>query len=145
MTKLIYHPGTGTYFGMDDSIVVIDLDKHRTEIDIYDLDNEMNYRGAEIAEKCGEPLNVTDSDLNWSNVMSFSPSSIIEEAKDRLDSQAFHGEDDKRMLEWVLDSATSGHLADIATIALQHDDLWESWAIYLWDSVREIWTEATGG
>lgn len=143
MTRLIYHPGTGTYFGMDDSIVVIDLDKHRTEIDIYDLDNEMNYRGAEIADKFGEPLKTSDNDLKWSNVMSFSPSSIIEEAKDRLDRQSFYGDDDKQMLEWLIEGASDQDLADIATIALQNDDLWDLWSAYLWDSVREIWAEAS--
>lgn len=56
MSKFIYNLRTGTYFPIDDAIVVIDLHKHRTKINLVKLDDEMKHRGQEIAVECGEPL-----------------------------------------------------------------------------------------
>jgi predicted ThiF/HesA family dinucleotide-utilizing enzyme len=52
MNKLIYHMGTGTYFGMDDDVYVIDLDEVTEPIDAETMDNE----GDEIAIYWGRRL-----------------------------------------------------------------------------------------
>jgi hypothetical protein len=44
MSKLLYHTGTDTYFGLDDDVVVIDLD-HCSEDDIADLYEQENPNG----------------------------------------------------------------------------------------------------
>ena len=52
MAKLIYHMGTGTYFGVDDDVYVIDLDEVTDPIDAEVMDNE----GDEIATHWGRRL-----------------------------------------------------------------------------------------
>jgi predicted ThiF/HesA family dinucleotide-utilizing enzyme len=52
MAKIIYHVGTGTYFGLDDDVVVIDTDEVAEPIDA-DL---MEMEGDEIAVYWGKRI-----------------------------------------------------------------------------------------
>ena len=52
MAKIIYHRGTGTYFGLDDDVVVIDTDKVTENIDAELMDME----GDEIAVYWGKRI-----------------------------------------------------------------------------------------
>ena len=52
MAKIIYHIGTGTYFGLDDDVVVIDTDEVTEDIDA-DL---MEMEGDEIAVYWGKRI-----------------------------------------------------------------------------------------
>jgi hypothetical protein len=52
MAKIIYHIGTGTYFGFDDDVVVIDTDEVTENIDA-DL---MEMEGDEIAVYWGRRI-----------------------------------------------------------------------------------------
>lgn len=52
MSKIIYHIGTGTYFGLDDDVVVIDTDEVTEDIDA-DL---MEMEGDEIAVYWGKRI-----------------------------------------------------------------------------------------
>jgi hypothetical protein len=52
MSKIIYHLGTGTYFGLDDDVVVIDTEEVTEDIDA-DL---MEMEGDEIAVYWGKRI-----------------------------------------------------------------------------------------
>jgi hypothetical protein len=52
MAKIIYHLGTGTYFGLDDDVVVIDTDELADDTD-HEL---MDSHGAEIAVGFGKRI-----------------------------------------------------------------------------------------
>lgn len=52
MNKIIYHLGTGTYFGLDDDVVVIDTDEVTEDIDAELMDLE----GDEIAVYWGKRI-----------------------------------------------------------------------------------------
>ena len=52
MSKIIYHLGTGTYFSVDDDVVVIDTDDVSVPIDA-DL---METEGYDIAWVIGKPI-----------------------------------------------------------------------------------------
>lgn len=52
MTKIIYHLGTSTYFGLDDDVYVIDLDDITEPVDAELLDTE----GDEIAIYWGKRI-----------------------------------------------------------------------------------------
>lgn len=52
MAKIIYHMGTGTYFGLDDDVVVIDTEEVTEDIDA-DL---MEMEGDEIAVYWGKRI-----------------------------------------------------------------------------------------
>lgn len=52
MTKIIYHMGTGTYFGLDDDVFVIDTAEVTEDIDA-DL---MDMEGDEIAVYWGKRI-----------------------------------------------------------------------------------------
>jgi hypothetical protein len=52
MSKIIYHLGTGTYFGLDDDVVVIDTEEVTEDIDA-DL---MEMEGDEIAVYWGRRI-----------------------------------------------------------------------------------------
>lgn len=52
MAKIIYHRGTGTYFGLDDDVVVIDTDEVTENIDAELMDME----GDEIAVYWGKRI-----------------------------------------------------------------------------------------
>jgi hypothetical protein len=52
MAKIIYHMGTGTYFGLDDDVVVIDTDEVTEDIDAELMDAE----GDEIAVYWGKRI-----------------------------------------------------------------------------------------
>lgn len=58
MTKLIYHMGTGTYFGLDDDVVIIDTDEVPQDRldDLYDTDDPT------VAEQYGRELTGIDPD-----------------------------------------------------------------------------------
>jgi len=52
MTKIIYHMGTGTYFGLDDDVFVIDTDEVTEDIDA----ELMEMEGDEIAVYWGKRI-----------------------------------------------------------------------------------------
>lgn len=52
MSKIIYHLGTGTYFGLDDDVVVIDTEEVTEDIDAELMDME----GDEIAVYWGKRI-----------------------------------------------------------------------------------------
>jgi hypothetical protein len=52
MAKIIYHIGTGTYFGLDDDVVVIDTDEVTEDIDA----ELMEMEGDEIAVYWGKRI-----------------------------------------------------------------------------------------
>jgi hypothetical protein len=52
MAKIVYHLGTGTYFGLDDDVVIIDTDDVNEDIDS-DL---MDSYGDEIAVGFGKRI-----------------------------------------------------------------------------------------
>jgi hypothetical protein len=52
MSKIIYHLGTGTYFGLDDNAVVIDTDEVTENIDA----ELMEMEGDEIAVYWGKRI-----------------------------------------------------------------------------------------
>lgn len=135
--KLIYHKGTGTYFGLDDSTVIIDLSAHR-DIDIYNLADEMDTRGDQIAEQYGQQIRLADNDLTWGNSVSFSPTALRTEARELANSGAFNmldGEDPAyTVCKWITDQATDADLAMVAEYALQTD--------HLWDTFQTLWLEA---
>jgi len=56
MAKIIYHMGTGTYFGLDDDVFVIDTDELRKYFN-EDIDAElMDLEGDEIAVYWGKRI-----------------------------------------------------------------------------------------
>jgi len=56
MAKIIYHMGTGTYFGLDDDVFVIDTDELRKYFN-EDIDAElMEMEGDEIAVYWGKRI-----------------------------------------------------------------------------------------
>ena len=60
MAKIIYHIGTGTYFGLDDDVVVIDTDEVTEDIDA----ELMEMEGDEIAVYWGRRITniITEED-----------------------------------------------------------------------------------
>jgi hypothetical protein len=52
MAKIIYHMGTGTYFGLDDDVVVIDTEEVTEDIDA----ELMEMEGDEIAVYWGKRI-----------------------------------------------------------------------------------------
>lgn len=52
MAKIIYHMGTGTYFGLDDDVFVIDTDEVTEDIDA----ELMEMEGDEIAVYWGKRI-----------------------------------------------------------------------------------------
>jgi hypothetical protein len=52
MAKIIYHLGTGTYFGLDDDVVVIDTEEVTEDIDA----ELMEMEGDEIAVYWGKRI-----------------------------------------------------------------------------------------
>lgn len=129
MAKIIYHKGTGTYFGLDDDVVIIDLDRIPEKIDAEVMDNE----GDEIATYWGQPLRLND--MTPYNTMSFSPTALRDEAEYHLNSGAYTDEsDDKAALEWVC-NASDDELNQVAAYILNGDNIWTMWKSEFWDGI----------
>lgn len=131
MAKIIYHKGTDTYFGLDDDVVVIDLDLIPEPIDAEVMDSE----GHEIAVYWGKPLRLNDMDNG--NTMSFSPTALREEAEYHLTSGAYTEDDeDWKVLQWAC-SASDDELNEVAGYILNGDDIWTMWKSEFWEGIRE--------
>lgn len=136
---MIFHAGTGTYFGLnDDDVYVIDIDKMTDEMnaELDDtgempaeaIDSEAAISWQEFAEKTG-------TDLHWGNCVAYSPSAIREEIRESL-SDKFESTHDKKVLEWAI-NASNEDLDEVASFILQGDHIWTTFTEDLISGLRE--------
>lgn len=141
---IIYHAGTGTYFGLNDpDVYVIDLDKMTD-----DMTQELDDTG-EVPSEALDTSAATrwaefigqQNDLTWGNCIAYSPSAIREEIRESL-SWKYEADRDKTVLEWAL-TASDDALNEVASYIIQSDHIWETYGIDLMDGLREgfLWSQ----
>lgn len=132
---MIFHAGTGTYFGLgDDDVYVIDPDKMTDEMnDELDDTGEMPAEAID-SEACvsWEEFMKNMNDLTWSNCIAYSPTSIREELEETL-SDTYSGEE---WLAWA-ENASDDELNEVARYILSADDVWQNFTINLVEGLRE--------
>ena len=82
-----------------------------------------------------------ENDMTLSNTLSYSPSTIVEEAEAMLDMG--YSEEDTAVLRWITEKATKDDLDLIASYILNGDYIWEVWKNELWEAMRQIHKEVT--
>lgn len=141
MTNLmIFHAGTGTFFGLNDrDVYVIDTDKLTDE-----MNQEIDETGeipdeaidSEAAVPFPEFVKSQGTDLTWGNCIAYSPSSIREEIRESLWEIYADDEDDKAVLEWGK-TATNDELNQVASYILSDHQIWGSFAEDIIEGLRE--------
>lgn len=136
---MIFHAGTGTYFGLNDGdVYVIDPDKMTD-----DMNHELDETGEMPAEAIDseacvsweEFINANTTDLTWGNCIAYSPSAIREEITESLLAR-YESDKDQAVLTWAA-TATDDDLNEIASYILQSDLIWTTYIDDLMDGLRE--------
>lgn len=126
MSKLIIHLGTGTILDADDGVVVLNTDLIANDDD-FDIDDESSI--IQMAELYGKPVNTElPADTNYGNIISFSPSSLREEARELLGLGKYaHDEEINDALSFMAFLATDEELQITANYILNDDSLWNEY------------------
>lgn len=133
----IVHIGTGTIIAADECLIVDIPDEVTDELtehggDDYFDDNLI----ISLAQDNGKPINTTD--LKWGNTISFSPTSLREEANAFIDGGIYgEGDSEYEAFVWCANTATDDELSMVASYILDNDDLWDSYKTSVIDGLRQ--------
>lgn len=130
MTKYVYHTGTGTYFALDDEVLIIDTDKVWAHADGTTAQSLIDDDLIEMAfDKFGAKYDLyewlTTNDMTNGNTISYSPSSIRDEVQEMLSFDDY-ADEYKDALMWAV-GADAETLNSVAQYILNDDDLWSSY------------------
>lgn len=132
--------------GLDDGII-LDLDRcviiesdSLSEAEHHSLDFGTEVEALTVAQRHGVRLshilqNCGYGDLNYSNCLSYSPTAICMEIDEMLATAELETEQ-RDLLAWARQLGNQG-LEDIASIAMQFDELWSVWRYALLASIVE--------
>lgn len=118
MSRLLIHIGTGTIIDLDDDCVFIDMPD---SLEDADEDEIVDY-----AKEYGVPVNTSvHPDVNYGNVVCYSPSALREEAREIVAD--ISDPITREALEFVINQATDKELNEMASFILNGDTVWTAY------------------
>lgn len=118
MSRLLVHIGTGTIIDLDDDCVFIVLPDSLEDAD----DDEI----VDYARNKGVPVNTSvHNDVNYGNIVCYSPSALREEASEILSD--ISDPITREALDFVINEATDNELGEMASFILNGDTVWTAY------------------
>lgn len=127
MTKFIVHTGTGTIIDASECVIIDTEDFSGSFTDTLTGDEYFDDGTVcEYAEEHGKPVNTSlSADTNYGNIISFSPSTLREEARVLLGLKKYeHDKEITDALSYLCEVATDTELQSIGSYILSDDKLW---------------------